>query len=141
MGMINSNAIPNDIFFKNTPFKRTKKYFNDTKSVSGISHDGIFSTGVAKPDIKMYGTTKTKAPNIPCCCVEEIEEIKSPIPTMENKKEINPIYKMTMEPTKGTPKNVVAAKKITLASIILMIRGGIVFPMIKTAGESGDTRV
>ena len=51
--MINSNAILKDIFFKKTPFKRIRKYFNDTKSVSGINHDGIFSTGVAKPDIKM----------------------------------------------------------------------------------------
>jgi hypothetical protein len=139
--MINSNAILKDIFFKNTPFKRSKKYFNDTKSVTGISHEGIFSTGVANPDIRMYGTTRTKAPKIPCCCVDEIDEIKRPIPTIENKKEIKPIYKITIDPMKGTPKNVVAAKKITLASIVLMIKGGIVFPMIKTAGDNGDTNV
>jgi len=37
-----------------------------------ISHWGIFSTGVAKPDIKIYGATKTKAPNIPYCCVDNL---------------------------------------------------------------------
>ena len=72
---------------------------------------------------------------------DEIDEIKSPIPTIENKKEINPIYKITIDPIKGTAKNVVAAKKITLASIVLMIKGGIVFPMIKTLGDNGDTSV
>ena len=55
-----------------------------------MSHWGIFSTGVANPDIKIYGTISTNAPRIPCCWVDEIEEIKSPIPTIENKKEINP---------------------------------------------------
>ena len=60
---------------------------------------------------------------------------------MENKKESNPLYRMKIDPTKGTPKKVVAAKKITLASIVLMIKGGIVFPMIKTAGDSGDTNI
>ena len=48
----------------------------------------MFSTGVAKPDIRINGTIKTKAPNIPCCCVEEIDDINNPIPTIENKKRI-----------------------------------------------------
>ncbi len=46
-------AISKEISFKNTPFKRSKKYFKEIKSVTGMSHDGIFSTGVAKPDIKI----------------------------------------------------------------------------------------
>lgn len=48
---------------------------------------------------------------------------------------------MKRDPTKGTLKKVIAAKKITLPSIILMIKGGIVFPMIKTPGDNGDTNV
>lgn len=53
IGMISSMAISKEISFKNTPFKSSKKYFNEMKSVSGTSQDGIFSTGVAKPDISI----------------------------------------------------------------------------------------
>mgnify|MGYP007007915820 CR=1 FL=1 len=53
IGSISLMAISKEISFKNTPFKSSKKYFKEIKSVTGMSHDGIFSTGVAKPDIKM----------------------------------------------------------------------------------------
>ena len=140
MGIISEIAIAKLISFRKTPFNKIKKYFKDMMFVNGISHWGIFSTGVAKPDIRIYGTISTKAPNIPCCCVDEIEDIKSPIPTIENKKEINPIYKIITEPVNGTAKNVIATRNIILASTKVIKSGVNVFPSIKIVDERGDTK-
>lgn len=57
----------NDISLRNTPLRSIKKYLSDMISVTGMSHSGIFSTGVAKPDISMDGTITTNAPKTPCC--------------------------------------------------------------------------
>ena len=70
-----------------------------------------------------------------------MEDINRPSPMIDNKKANNPRYKRAKEPIKGTPKNVVAAKNITLASIILMINGGMVLPKINTVGEIGETKI
>jgi hypothetical protein len=53
IGIISVMAISKEISFKNTPLSNNKKYFKEMKSVTGMSHDGIFSTGVAKPDIRI----------------------------------------------------------------------------------------
>jgi hypothetical protein len=53
IGSISVMAISKEISFKKTPFKSSKKYFKEMRSVTGMSHDGIFSTGVAKPDIRI----------------------------------------------------------------------------------------
>ena len=59
----------------------------------------------------------------------------------DNKNANKPRYKMKKEPMKGIPKNVVAAKKITLASIILITKGGMVFPRMSTVGDIGETKI
>lgn len=78
--------------------------------VKGINHSGIFSTGVANPDIKIEGTNNTKAPKIPCCWVEEIDEMNNPNPTIENTKAKIEAIKIKKEPINGTPKNNMALR-------------------------------
>jgi hypothetical protein len=72
------------------PRRMIRKYRSGSSNVMYCTARGIFAIGVAKPDRTIAGTMKRKTPSSPCCCVTARDEIISPMPTVESKKQKNP---------------------------------------------------
>src|SRR3546814_10482597 len=62
---------------------------------------GMFSTGVAKPDIRTDGTPMAKAPRMACCWVALIAEIIRPMPTTDRMNRMRLTSSSPNEPLNG----------------------------------------
>ena len=96
--------------------------------------------GVAKPESKIEGLIMINVPRLACCWVLARDEIKSPIPTMEETKTKRLRYKRNKLPVKGILKIKIAAKTIIVASARAIKIAGISLPSSISMGCNGDTR-
>ena len=58
---------PGDIALRKLPSTMIRKWVSGIACASYCSTVGMFSTGVAKPDIRTAGTPMAKAPRMACC--------------------------------------------------------------------------
>jgi len=73
-----------------TPFRKiflmmTRKNLNGLRYVIHCTGSGILAMGNTNPLSIKNGTTKKKAVIMACCLVEEMVEMKSPMPSVLNK--------------------------------------------------------
>lgn len=86
--------------------------------------------GVVYPDKMIAGNIKIKTPSIACCWVLNIEDIKSPIATIEIKNSTKEKKNSAIEPQKGRLKKIFDRKRMIIELIIPKNRGTIIFPRI-----------
>jgi hypothetical protein len=72
--------------FKNTPLITTKKYIRGFRYVNHRTICGIFEMGKTKPLSMNAGRRKKNVVIMACCLVDEIVDIKSPIPKLLKRK-------------------------------------------------------
>src|SRR3546814_11022931 len=76
-----ANMSPGAMALRKLPSTMTRKWVSGIACASHCSSMGMFSTGVANPDIRTDGTPMAKAPRLACCWVALIAEIIRPMPT------------------------------------------------------------
>src|SRR3546814_890350 len=91
------------IALRTLPCTITRKWVSGIACASHCSATGMFSTGVAKPDISTAGTPMAKAPRIACCWVLLTAETISPMPTTERMNSTRPSNSSRNEPVNGMP--------------------------------------
>src|SRR3546814_12785688 len=99
---------------------------------------GMFSTGVAKPDIRTDGTPMAKAPRMACCWVALIAEIIRPMPTTDRMNRMRLTSSSPNETLYGICNGTAAAAIINSPSMVPMNGAGREVEMRIVGGEVGD---
>src|SRR3546814_917369 len=127
------------IALRTLPCTITRKWVSGIACASHCSATGMFSTGVAKPDISTAGTPMAKAPRIACCWVLLTAETISPMPTTERMNSTRPSNSSRNEPVNGMPNTNAPAAIITSPSTVPIASAGRDLDTMISNVEVGDT--
>src|SRR5690606_11672526 len=94
---------PGGMALRKLPSTMMRKWVSGMAWASHCRTTGMFSTGVAKPDISTAGTPMANAPRMACCCVMLTAEIIRPMPTTDRMNSTRLASRSANEPVNGMP--------------------------------------
>ena len=121
------------------PLVRSMKNLIGLIRVKYCKNFGISSIGDINPERSMAGIWNVITPKIACCWVLQIDDIKSPTPTIDNNEIKIETKNSRNDPIKGILNAVITITVIMQVRHIAITSGGIVFPSRISKEVSGLT--